>query len=131
MISETHASLASRLAVPSFIVVWATGYIVAKVAADDAEPSSFLIVRYAGVCLLMMVLALVGRAVWPKGRDILHIAFAGMLIQAVYLGGVWVAIRMGLSAGVAALIVNMQPVLTACLAHWTGDRVTRRQMASA
>ena len=128
MTSDSSSSLAARLAVPAFIFVWATGYIVAKLAAHDAEPLSFLIVRYIGVCVLMTVLALVGRAVWPKGRDVLHIAIAGVLIQALYLGGVWVAIRMGLSAGVAALIVNMQPVLTACLAHWTGDRVTRRQM---
>lgn len=128
MSNAPPVTLASRMAVPAFIFVWATGYIVAKLAARDAEPLSFLLVRYLGVCLLMTVLALVGRAVWPKGRDVWHIAVAGVLIQALYLGGVWVSIRMGLSAGVAALIVNMQPVLTACLAHWTGDRVTRRQM---
>lgn len=124
----SEISPASRLAIPAFIFVWATGYVVAKLAATDAEPLSFLIVRYLGVMLLMTVLALIGGAVWPNRRDTVHIAVAGVLIQAVYLGGVWVAIRMGLSAGVAALIVNLQPVLTACLAHWTGDRVTRRQM---
>ena len=113
---------------PAFIVVWASGYVVAKLAATDAEPLSFLLLRYAGVCALMAVLALAGRAQWPRGRDALHIAVAGVLIQALYLGGVWVAIRMGLSAGVAALIVNLQPVLTVCLSFWTGERVTRRQV---
>ncbi len=123
-----HVSLASRFAIPAFIFVWATGYVVAKLAAADAEPLSFLIVRYLGVMLLMAALALIGGAVWPSRREVMHIAIAGVLIQAVYLGGVWVAIRMGLSAGVAALIVNLQPVLTVCLAHWTGDRVTARQI---
>ena len=120
-------SLAARAAVPAFIIVWASGYIVAKLAAIDAEPLSFLVIRYVGVVLLMWVLAVASRARWPSRRDALHIAFAGVLIQALYLGGVWVAIRMGLSAGVAALIVNLQPVLTACFAHWTGERVSRRQ----
>ena len=120
-------SLFARAAVPAFIIVWASGYIVAKLAAQDAEPLSFLILRYVGVVILMIVLALASRAKWPNRRDALHIAVAGVLIQALYLGGVWVAIRMGLSAGVAALIVNMQPVLTACFAHWTGERVNLRQ----
>ena len=120
-------SLLARAAVPAFIIVWASGYIVAKLAAKDAEPLSFLILRYVGVVILMIVLALASRAKWPSRRDALHIAIAGVLIQALYLGGVWVAIRMGLSAGVAALIVNMQPVLTACCAHWTGERVNLRQ----
>ncbi len=123
-----ESSVAARLAVPAFIVVWASGYVVAKLAATDAEPLSFLVLRYAGVCALMLVLALAGGAKWPNRRDAFHIAVAGVLIQALYLGGVWVAIRMGLSAGVAALIVNLQPVLTVCLSFWTGERVTRRQV---
>ena len=122
------SSVLERLAVPAFIVVWASGYVVAKLAATGAEPLSFLVLRYAGVCVLMGALALAGGAKWPSRRDALHIAVAGVLIQALYLGGVWVAIRMGLSAGVAALIVNLQPVLTVCLSFWTGERVTRRQV---
>lgn len=119
----------SRLAAPAFIVTWASGYIVAKLAANDAEALSFLVYRYAGVVLLMLVLALAARATWPSARDAAHIAIAGVLIQAVYLGGVWVSIRMGLSAGLAALIVNMQPVLTACLFFATGDQISKRQVA--
>ncbi len=122
-----QSSLAARAAVPAFIIVWSSGYIVAKLAATDAEPLSFLVLRYIGVVILMVLLALASRAKWPNRRDALHIAFAGVLIQALYLGGVWVAIRMGLSAGVAALIVNLQPVLTVCFARWTGERVSLRQ----
>jgi drug/metabolite transporter (DMT)-like permease len=126
-VSGNQATLA-RLAAPAFILTWASGYIVAKLAATDAEALSFLVYRYAGVTALMLVLALAARAKWPNLRDTIHIAIAGVLIQAVYLGGVWVAIRMGLSAGLAALIVNLQPVLTACLFFLTGDKITKRQI---
>jgi drug/metabolite transporter (DMT)-like permease len=118
----------SHVAAPAFILTWASGYIVAKLAANDAEALSFLVYRYAGVTALMLALALIARAKWPSAREAIHIAIAGVLIQAVYLGGVWVAIRMGLSAGLAALIVNLQPVLTACLFFLTGETITRRQI---
>ncbi len=119
----------AQFAIPAFIFVWATGYVVAKLAAKDAEALSFLIVRYLGVMVMMALLAVATGAKWPSRRDAMHIAVAGVMIQAIYLGGVWVSIRMGLSAGVAALIVNLQPVLTVCLAHWTGERVNGRQIA--
>jgi drug/metabolite transporter (DMT)-like permease len=129
MSAVSWSSRGARIAIPAFIFVWATGYVVAKLAARDAEALSFLLVRYVGVMLMMAVLAGLAGARWPNRRDAAHIAVAGVMIQAVYLGGVWVSIRMGLSAGVAALIVNLQPVLTVCLAHWTGERVSLRQVA--
>lgn len=119
--------LLDRLAPPLFIFIWATGYIVAKYAAPYADPLTFLSWRYAGVLVLMLGLALAARARWPSRRDMLHLAVAGIGIQALYLGGVWVAIRQGLPAGTAALIVNLQPVLVAALAPLIGERVTARQ----
>ena len=116
-----------RLAPPLFIFIWATGYIVAKLAAPYADPLTFLSWRYAGVVVLMAGLAFAARAAWPTRRDIAHLAVAGLLIQALYLGGVWVAIRQGLPAGTAALIVNLQPVLVAALAPAVGERVSARQ----
>jgi drug/metabolite transporter (DMT)-like permease len=116
-----------RFAPGLFIFIWATGYIAAKLAAPFADPLTFLSLRYAGVVLLMVVLALAARAPWPTARQCLHLAVAGVLIQAVYLGGVWVAIRLGLSAGAAALIVNLQPVIVAAVAPWVGERVSGRQ----
>lgn len=121
--------LLDRLAPPLFIFIWATGYLVAKYAAPYADPLTFLAWRYAGVVLLMGALALAARAAWPSRRDLLHLAVAGIAIQAVYLGGVWVAIRQGLPAGTAALIVNLQPVLVAALAPLVGERVAPRQWA--
>lgn len=112
-----------------FVLIWATGFVVAKYAAPYAEPLSFLLVRYAGVIVLMVVLALVARARWPRGWAVLHIAVAGVGIHAGYLGGVWAAVAAGMPAGVAALVVNLQPVLTAAVAGLTGARLDRLQVA--
>ncbi|WP_422010943.1 DMT family transporter [Roseateles sp.] len=120
-------SAIDRVAPPLFIFIWATGYIAAKLAAPYADPLTFLAWRYAGVVVLMLVLALAARAAWPTRREMLHLAVAGIGIQALYLGGVWVAIRQSLPAGTAALIVNLQPVLVAALAPLIGERVAPRQ----
>lgn len=117
----------ARAAPPLFILIWASGYVVAKAVAPYAEPLTFLLLRYAGVVGLMLLLALAGRARWPSRRDALHLAVAGIGIQAIYLGGVWDAIRHGMPAGLAALIVNLQPVLTAALAVFVHERVSARQ----
>jgi drug/metabolite transporter (DMT)-like permease len=111
-----------------FIVIWSSGYVVAKLAAPYAEPLTFLLARYAGVIVMMGTLAAIARAPWPASRrEAAHIAVAGIGIQAIYLGGVWVAIRHGLPAGITALIVNLQPVLTAVAGRFVGERVGWRQ----
>jgi drug/metabolite transporter (DMT)-like permease len=118
----------ARFAPALFIVIWATGYVVAKAAAPHAEPLSFLLLRYCGVIVFMGLLAWLMRAPWPSSRgEVTHIALAGIGIQAIYLGGVWVAIKHGMPAGVAALIVNLQPVLTAVAGPLIGERVAARQ----
>jgi drug/metabolite transporter (DMT)-like permease len=117
-----------RIAPWAFIMIWASGYVVAKAAAPYAEPLTFLLLRYCGVILLMGSLALLARAPWPSSwRVAAHIAVSGIGIQAIYLGGVWVAVKHGMPAGVAALIVNLQPVLTAVAGRFVGERVNARQ----
>ena len=117
-----------RLAPYAFIFIWSSGYVVAKFGLPYAEPLTFLSLRYAVVVLLMGVLARVGRAPWPASwRLVWHIAVAGVLIHAGYLGGVWCAIKLGMPAGVAALIVNTQPLLTAVVGRFIGERVVARQ----
>jgi drug/metabolite transporter (DMT)-like permease len=97
-----------------FVVLWSTGFIGAKLGLPDCEPLTLLSLRYAAVLLLMGAVALATRAPWPADkRQWLHIAVSGLLIHAVYLGGVFTAIRLGLPAGVTALVVGLQPVLTA------------------
>jgi drug/metabolite transporter (DMT)-like permease len=109
-----------------FVVLWSTGFIVAKYGLPYAPPLSFLILRCLGAVAILLPAVLITRAPWPRGR-ILHVAVAGLLLQAGYLGGVWSAIKIGMPAGLSALIVGMQPILTAFAAPLVGERVTPRQ----
>ncbi len=84
--------------------------------------------RYTAVIVLMLVLAMLAGAPWPRGRQVLHIAVAGVGIHACYLGGVWTAVAAGMPSGVAALVVNLQPVLTAGIAGLLGERLGKLQV---
>lgn len=110
-----------------FVILWATGFVGAKLGLPYAPPLKFLLWRFVVVIALMAPLALLTRAPWPRGRKIVHVAIAGVLLQAGYLAGVFVAISLGLSAGLAALIVGTQPILTAVAGPLIGERVTTRQ----
>ncbi|WP_265947173.1 DMT family transporter [Dechloromonas sp. A34] len=112
-----------------FVFLWSTGFIGAKYGLPYAEPLSFLLTRYGLVIGLMTAIALATRAPWPKApRQWLHIGVSGVLVHAIYLGGVFVAIKHGLPAGVTALVVGMQPLLTALGAGWLlGEKVSGRQ----
>lgn len=112
-----------------FVFLWSTGFIGAKYGLPYAEPLSFLLTRYGLVIALMAVIVLSMRAPWPqKPAQWLHIGISGLLVHAVYLGGVFVAIKHGLPAGVTALVVGMQPLLTALGAGWfLGEKVDGRQ----
>lgn len=112
-----------------FVFLWSTGFIGAKYGLPYAEPLSFLFVRYLAVIALMTVIALLTRAPWPKApMQWVHIGVSGLLVHAVYLGGVFIAIKQGLPAGITALVVGMQPLLTALGAGWLlGERVVGRQ----
>lgn len=114
-----------------FVFLWSTGFIGAKYGLPYAEPLSFLLTRYGFVISLMTVIALATRAPWPKvPMQWVHIGVSGLLVHAVYLGGVFVAIKHGLPAGVTALVVGMQPLLTAFGAGWLlGEKVDGRQWA--
>jgi drug/metabolite transporter (DMT)-like permease len=113
-----------------FVLLWSTGFIVAKYAAPHAPPLTFLLYRFAGAIAILLPIIAVTRAPWPrtasKWRDV---AIVGVLLQATYLGGVWVAIALGMPAGVSALLVGAQPLLTAGLVFTVGERASRLQWA--
>ena len=119
----------ARYAPLLFVVLWATGFIGAKLGLPHAEPLSFLLIRYLLVIGLMTTVALAMRAPWPStGRHWFHIGISGLLVHAVYLGGVFLAISKGLPAGIASLVVGMQPLLTAVGAGLVlGEVVLARQ----
>ena len=112
-----------------FVFLWSTGFIGAKYGLPHAGPLSFLLVRYALVVGLLLALVAATRAAWPKDRRAwFHIGVSGVMIHGLYLGGVFTAIGAGLPAGIAALIVGLQPILTAFgAAAWLGERVVVRQ----
>jgi drug/metabolite transporter (DMT)-like permease len=127
--SMTAPSPFQRALLPGlFVFLWSTGFIGAKLGLPDAEPLTFLLVRFVLVAALMLPAALALGARWPRGIAILHVAVVGMLIHAGYLGGVFVAISRGVPAGLSALIVGAQPLITAVLAvPMAGERIAPGQ----
>lgn len=113
-----------------FVLIWSTGFVVARFGMPHAPPMSFLAWRFALSVLAFGVWVRLSGASWPHGRaQWLHLAATGVLIHAAYLGGVWSAVKLGLGAGTTALIVGLQPVLTALWVSITGQehRVAPRQ----
>jgi drug/metabolite transporter (DMT)-like permease len=119
--SDTHrgALLAAMPAV--FVLIWSTGFVVARYGMPHAPPLGFLALRYALSVLAFGAWIALVRAAWPVGRtQWAHLAVSGVLMHAGYLGGVWAAVKLGLGAGTVALIVGLQPVLTAVWLSATG-----------
>ena len=117
--STTSASSLAALYPLLFVALWSTGFIGAKFGLPYVEPLTFLTVRYAAVLVLMGLVVWHTSAPWPlTWRECGHIAVTGVLVHAVYLGGVFIAIGHGLPAGVAAIVVGLQPLLTALGAGW-------------
>jgi len=97
-----------------FVLIWSTGFVVARFGMPHAPPFTFLAIRYSLSVLCFGVWIALARAAWPRGRaQWLHLAATGVLMHAGYLGGVWSAVKLGLGAGTVALLVGLQPVLTA------------------
>jgi drug/metabolite transporter (DMT)-like permease len=97
-----------------FVLIWSTGFVVARLAMPHAPPFGFLTLRFVFSAMCFAVWIAIARAPWPRGRvQLFHLAVTGVLMQAGYLGGVWAAVKAGLGAGTTALLVGLQPVLTA------------------
>jgi drug/metabolite transporter (DMT)-like permease len=112
-----------------FVTVWGAGYVATRIALQYAAPFTYIGVRYA-IAFVVAMLAFGLRASWPKTPSQWgHIATAGVLSHAGYLGGSHYAQRWGLSAGVTALILALQPLLTAVVvSRWLHVRLSRLQM---
>lgn len=100
-----------------FVLIWSTGFIAARLVAPYSDPLTFLCYRYALTVVAFVIIAVAVGAPWPRGlRAWANALIAGVLLQGIYLGGVFWAVNDGLPAGVAALVVGLQPLLTAALA---------------
>lgn len=123
----SSAGLAAMPAI--FVLLWSTGFIGAKLGLPYAEPFTFLFIRFVLTLLLLIPLALLMRIPWPTSPRLwTHIAVSGFLVHGAYLGGVFYGIYLGMPAGLAALLVGLQPLLTAAFAGpLLGEKLTRLQ----
>lgn len=125
--SRRDAMVAAMPAV--FVLIWSTGFVVARLGMPHAPALTFLTWRYAFSLAAFLLWVRLARAVWPARSQWRHLAVNGALVHAGYLGGVWLAVKHGMGAGMSALIVGLQPVLTALWVSATGQehRVSARQ----
>jgi len=97
-----------------FVLIWSTGFVVARFGMPHSPPFKFLAMRYAFSLACFGAWVAAARVAWPRERaQWLHLGVVGVLVHAGYLGGVWAAVKHGLGAGTVALLVGLQPVLTA------------------
>ncbi len=113
-----------------FVVLWSTGFIGARMGAPYSEPMTFLTLRFTLVLALLLPISLVLRAKWPNPKQAFHAFITGLLIHGVYLACVFWAIDNGMPAGLAALVMGLQPVMTAFFARGIlGERITRNHIS--
>jgi drug/metabolite transporter (DMT)-like permease len=122
----------TRLAIvtaPSlFVLLWSTGFIGARYGMPYIEPLTFLAVRMGFAVVIMATIALLAGARRPNANEIGHSLVAGSLVHGLTLGGVFTAISQGVPAGISALILGLQPIVTSALAnHFMGEKTTRLQ----
>lgn len=114
---------------PLFVLLWANGFIVVKIALRDTDPLTLLAARYALVELLLVPAAVLVRAPLPRGPAAwFHLAVVGVLVQATYFAAVNISLRFGLAPGASALITSLQPILVGLMAPWlAGESASARR----
>ena len=111
-----------------FVILWASGFIGAKLGLPYAEPLTFLFLRMFGAVLLLGAIVFYARPKWPNRTGLLDSCAIGAFMHALYLGGVYISIANGLPAALSALIVGLQPLLISTIANrLLGERVVARQ----
>lgn len=128
MTSDARDDALIRAMPAVFVLIWSTGFIVARFGMPHAPPMKFLAVRFGLSILCFWAWILVSGVRWPGSRAQWgHLAVTGILMHAGYLGGVWAAVKAGMGAGLSSLIVGLQPVLTVVWLSARGTRVSSRQ----
>ncbi|GEP00781.1 DMT family transporter [Methylobacterium haplocladii] len=127
---RTSAGLYAALIPSLFVVIWATGFVTARLVAPHAEPLAFVALRVVATALVLAAIARVRHVRWPSGRAWCDASIGGVLMQGVYIAGVFWAVHRGLPAGIAALVGSLQPLLTAAIAGpMLGEHVGGRRWA--
>jgi len=114
-----------------FVTIWGSGFLASKIGMLYAPPFSFLTLRFIFGILCMLPLVFITRPLWPASRPELgHVIVAGLLMHAMHLGGSHYTQYLGVSAGITAVLLTVQPLLTAFIAsRWLGERLSPRQWA--
>lgn len=121
-------NLQLRMAPYLFVVIWSTSWIVIKFVSPYADPLTFLALRFEFAALAAVLIAYAARAIQPVSLNQLgHMLFSGVLMHAVYTGGMWWAVVHGLPIAMSAVIAAMQPLLSAALGPLMGERTSERQ----
>ena len=106
-----------RYAPALFVFLWSTGFIGAKYIVPYAEPFTFLTIRYFLAALILFAIAYAFKQPLKLNKEQFKASFAvGILLHVIYIGGVFYAVSLGVSAGISAVIVSIQPVLVSLLA---------------
>ena len=129
-LTDKDAASLGLTAMPGlFVLLWSTGFIGAKFGLPYAEPFTFLFIRFVLTLMLLIPLTWLMRISWPSSPRLWkHIAVSGLLVHGTYLGGVFYGIYLGMPAGLTALLVGLQPLLTAaCAGPLLGERLTKQQ----
>ncbi len=129
MKNQTSQSTLVTIAPFVFVLLWSTGFIGARFGLPYIEPFTFLSIRFVLVLILLGGLTIIFRQPWIMPLPAYgHSVVTGILLHSGYLGGVFFAIDGGMPAGLTALIVSLQPILTALISQWTlGERIIARQ----
>jgi drug/metabolite transporter (DMT)-like permease len=112
-----------------FVSVWGSGFLATKIGLQHAAPFTFLALRFAFGILCLIPIVLICKPRWPEHRgEFGHILVAGLLMHTVHLGGSHYTQYLGMSAGITAVLLSVQPLLTAVIAgRWMGERPGSRQ----
>lgn len=112
-----------------FVLLWSTGWVVAKYAAIFADPLTFLALRYSFAILLFIGFCLLSGARWPRSATAIgHAVVSGIFLHGLYLGAVWWAIGQGVPAAISGIIAGLQPLMTAAVAPWLiGEKLAGQQ----
>ncbi|MDR5884606.1 DMT family transporter [Vreelandella janggokensis] len=130
LVRQRDAASLGLLAMPVlFVLLWSTGFIGAKFGLPYAEPFTLLFIRFVMTVLLLTPLVWILKISWPSSPRLwTHIAISGLLVHGTYLGGVFYGISLGMPAGLASLLVGLQPLLTAaCAGPLLGERLAKQQ----
>lgn len=121
--------LLARLAPAIFVLLWSTGWVVAKYAAFFADPLTFLALRYSLAILLFIGFCAATGARWPRSWNVIgHAIVSGILLHGLYLGAVWWAIGEGVPAAISGIIAGLQPLMTAAVAPFLiSENLSRQQ----